>query len=51
MRITVVGAILIVAGVIVVALVLESLLEKGKPHPQTGSSRGGPLTDSGSGMV
>ena len=34
MRITVVGAILIIAGVLVVVLVLRSVLEKGNRGPE-----------------
>ena len=37
MKITVVGAILIVAGVIVAALVLRSLLDKGSRDPEQNS--------------
>jgi len=48
MRITVVGAILIVAGVIVVARILESLLEKGQRRPQVKRSPAGPAVSVGS---
>jgi hypothetical protein len=48
MKITVVGATLIVAGVIVVALILESLLEKGHRRPQVERSPGGPAVRAGS---
>ena len=39
MRITVVGAILIIAGAIVVVLVLHSLLDKGNRGPEQTNSQ------------
>ncbi len=39
MRITVVGAILIVAGIIVVAVVLHALLDKGNRGPEQTNSQ------------
>ena len=48
MRITVIGAILIVAGAVVVILILERLVEKDKRRPQVEHSPGGPAARAGS---
>ena len=47
MRITVVGAILIVAGLIVAVLILDSLLERENRNRQAESLPGGPATVTG----